>query len=512
VAYVVPRAGARAELDEAEFVRHWRRTFDETYAHPAETADETFDIAGWRSSYDGKPIPSCEMREWLENTLARVRALEPRRLLEIGCGTGMLLHRLAPQVEHYCGTDLSQRVLTRLRAQVDALGWRNVELHAGDARALPAAELRFDTIVVNSVIQYFPDIDYLVDVLGSVFARLAPGGAVFLGDLRSLPLLRAFHAGVQVHSSESVLDRATLAQRVERAVDLDEELVLDPALFPALVGRFPQITAVCVMPKLADAANELSTFRYDVVLHTDPGIGRFEPDWIDWRATPLSAAEIAARLDCSPAEPLGLRGVANARLARERACMAWLDGETDAPDLPASLPRDGDLAARGLEPAALVRIARERGLGFDISWAAAAGPTAAPSTSDLGRFDVCFHSARGLPAFAATVQPTSARPLATYANDIGRGRFLAALIPALREHAAAKLPEYMVPGAFVLLAGLPMTPSGKLDRKALPPVDARRESARDFRAPRTPQEKMLCSLFAMMISSRSGAIRCWGRG
>ncbi len=499
VAYVVPRADARSDLNSGELVSHWRRTFDDTYAHPGATAE--FDITGWNSSYDGKPIPSDEMREWLENTLERIGALAPRRLLEVGCGTGMLLYRLAPQLDHYCGTDLSEGVLARLRARVAALGWRNVELSAGEARGLPPAAGRFDTVVLNSVVQYFPDVDYLLDVLNAVFARLAPGGSVFLGDLRSLPLLRAFHASVQLHGSESAAERATLAQRVQRAVDLDEELVIDPALFRALVGRFPQITAVRVMPKLAAARNELSAFRYDVVLHTDRGIGTFEPQWIDWRATPLSAAEIAARLDAAPAEALALRAVANARLARERACLAWLDGEADEAQSPASPP--GDLAAQGLEPAALARLARERGRAFDISWSAPAERKAAPS--ELGRFDVCIQAPtsagmpRRLPTFAVTVRPQSARALATYGNDIGRGRFLAALVPALREHAASKLPDYMVPAAFVVLAGLPMTPSGKLDRKALPPPDVQRVSVREFNEPRTSQEKLLCSLFAEVL-------------
>ncbi|HEX6217063.1 MAG TPA: amino acid adenylation domain-containing protein, partial [Vicinamibacterales bacterium] len=65
---------------------------------------------------------------------------------------------------------------------------------------------------------------------------------------------------------------------------------------------------------------------------------------------------------------------------------------------------------------------------------------------------------------------------------------------ALRQHLSGLLPDYMVPSAFVMLERLPLTPNGKLDRRALPaPVMAANV---ERRAPRTPHEELLCSLFA----------------
>ncbi|AYG64357.1 amino acid adenylation domain-containing protein (plasmid) [Rhizobium jaguaris] len=67
---------------------------------------------------------------------------------------------------------------------------------------------------------------------------------------------------------------------------------------------------------------------------------------------------------------------------------------------------------------------------------------------------------------------------------------------ALRAHAAARLPEHMVPSAIVGLEALPLTPNGKLDRKALPaPVMA----SRSTRAPQTPEEALLCKLYADLL-------------
>jgi thioesterase domain-containing protein len=87
----------------------------------------------------------------------------------------------------------------------------------------------------------------------------------------------------------------------------------------------------------------------------------------------------------------------------------------------------------------------------------------------------------------------------------GHKRLVAYVVPvgqsvapaALREHLRASLPDYMVPSAIIPIDKLPLTPSGKLDRRALPEPDLAPSHAR--RAPRTPQEEILCGLFAEVL-------------
>jgi nonribosomal peptide synthetase DhbF len=69
--------------------------------------------------------------------------------------------------------------------------------------------------------------------------------------------------------------------------------------------------------------------------------------------------------------------------------------------------------------------------------------------------------------------------------------------PDIRKYLQEQLPDYMVPGALVTLPGLPLTPNGKLDRQALPAPDV--SAWHVYREPRSPQEEILCDLFAEVL-------------
>ncbi|WP_420129475.1 amino acid adenylation domain-containing protein [Longimicrobium sp.] len=72
---------------------------------------------------------------------------------------------------------------------------------------------------------------------------------------------------------------------------------------------------------------------------------------------------------------------------------------------------------------------------------------------------------------------------------------------ALRAHLAAQLPEYMVPAAFVRLDALPVTPNGKLDRRALPAPGANAFAARTYEAPVGDTERALAEIWSELLGT-----------
>jgi amino acid adenylation domain-containing protein len=72
---------------------------------------------------------------------------------------------------------------------------------------------------------------------------------------------------------------------------------------------------------------------------------------------------------------------------------------------------------------------------------------------------------------------------------------------SLRARLRERLPEYMVPSAFVFLDGLPLTPNGKVDRKALPAPEASGSDVENYVAPRNEVEEMLCGMWAEVLKA-----------
>ena len=133
VGYVVPaepdRRGARGGRARSRSASGRRSTPTST-ARSARPSSPRTSPAGTAAT-TGSPIPLEQMREWREATVDRIRELRPRRVLEIGVGSGLLLARLAPDGEAYWATDFAAPVIRKLGEDLAA----DPELAAGSSCA-----------------------------------------------------------------------------------------------------------------------------------------------------------------------------------------------------------------------------------------------------------------------------------------------------------------------------------------------------------------------------------------
>jgi amino acid adenylation domain-containing protein len=512
VAYVVedlanPIAPEPEADQRMEQVSEWQLLFEDTYREIPPPPDPTFNTVGWNSSYTGQPIPEAEMREWVQQTVARIRSSQPRRVLEIGCGAGLLLFRIAPDCARYVGVDFSGAALEHLRKQMATCepSLPQVSLLQQTAEDFTGIEPgAFDAVVLNSVVQYFPSVEYLLRVLEGAVTTVAPGGMIFLGDLRSLRLLAAFHASVELHQAPASLSRQQFCQRMQRRRAHEEELTLDPAFFRALQRHLPQLSRVEIQLKRGRYQNELTRFRYDATLHVGPvRTTASKLTWRDWQGERLTLPAVRQILQSGEPELLGITSVPNARLWTEGQLLRWLES-TAGPETVGELrqrlrtPLSSETSCgAGIDPEAFWAISED--LPYDVeireSTAAAAGCC-----------DVLFRRRSQGPEVrpgAEVLFPgegSRRKPWSWYANDPMQAKLAGRLARELRRYVEQQLPEHMVPSTFVRLEALPLTSNGKVDRRALPaPDQARPELDEAYVAPRTTVEGQIAGIWAEVL-------------
>jgi ubiquinone/menaquinone biosynthesis C-methylase UbiE len=139
-------------------------------------------------------------------------AVAGREVLEVGCGTGLVLRALAPLASRAVGVDLSPRMLARARE-------RGLSVVEGSATALPFADASFDIAVSFKTLPHVPD---LARALSEMARVVRPGGTMFieLYNPRSVRALfkRAFAGRVGAGTERDVMTRFDDRRALERAL------------------------------------------------------------------------------------------------------------------------------------------------------------------------------------------------------------------------------------------------------------------------------------------------------
>ena len=506
-AYVLPRrqSDARSEAPStwsAEQVAHWQQVFNTSYREAETPSEPDFNIAGWDSSYTGQPLPIEEMHEWVDATVERIRALRPRRVLEIGCGSGLLLFPLAPSCTEYWGTDFSPVAIHSLQQVISAQGLTNVTLlqcNADEFNSLAGQRATFDTIILNSVIQYFPGTSYLLRVLEGAIDLLAPGGTIFIGDVRHFGLLEAFHTSVQLRRAPLTLLTPQLKALITKRVAQENELLLDPAFFYALAQRLPQVRSVGVQLKRGRYHNELTRFRYDVTLSlAGQAQSHTEVLSLNWREEKLTLPALQVVLLKKQPEALRVVQIPNARLFADMRALRLLQDDTFF-DTVGALWRavQTDTQKQAIDPEDLWGLGDILPYRVMVGWS---GPDEPEScTLLLVRRDSDVEEPLSL-INPASLTGHDRKSLQEYANSPFQAKYAGNLVADLRVHLKQRLPDYMLPAGIIELNALPLTPNGKVDRNAFPAPESGRPRLKNaFVAPRTEREKTLTEIWSQVL-------------
>jgi len=173
--------------------------------------------------------------------------LFPGRLaLELGCGTGIFLEKLARSGARIVGLDLSADLLAKARARLVTAS--NVVLHRGNAEHMPYAASSFDSVYGSSVLHHL-DLDR---ALAEVFRVLRPGGRCVFAEPNILnpQVAVMFHLGLTkryfgVSPDEMAFSRFRAARALKAAGFAEAKVepfdFLHPATPPALCGLVDRV-------------------------------------------------------------------------------------------------------------------------------------------------------------------------------------------------------------------------------------------------------------------------------
>ncbi len=501
IAYLAPsRCHGDDDVPElqAEQVAHWQAFYDDTYAHTTGGSNLS-DFVGWNSSYDGKPLPEREMQEWRADTLARIRQLRPCRVLEIGCGSGLLLLELAPDCDRYIATDFSAESIATLARKVAQLQLNQVQLQHRTAEDFTDLDPgSFDTVIINSVIQYFPNAAYLDTVVAGALRMLEPSGCLFIGDVRNCALMKAFHASIQLHRAQSDDTGGALATRLRRELVAERELLVAPEFFLRLAANHPGIGNIRVLPKISMHDNELTRYRYDLVVHRQPLVEIAPQLRLDWVQDYCSANRLIAFLQTTESNAILLVNIPNPRVAGDAAVAAALANA----HMPASLDkrelerlRLQAITDSMIDPRALVELADRCGFDTELSWV---------GSDHWGNYQALLirHGHEGrpfalLPEWLPNALPAGVdRPLT---NAPMQESLHARLREELRKSLQKTLPDFMIPARFIILERLPLTANGKIDRQALTHLDSIGND-NTYVPARTKLEQTIATIWAEALS------------
>jgi hypothetical protein len=264
-------------------------------------------------------------------------------------------------------------------------------------------------------------------------------------------LLEAYATSVELFQAAPEMELAELRERVARRVKQEEQLVISPAFFLALAERNPKLSGVEICLKRGRSANELTRFRYDVVLHAgDKGNAGIEVEWQKWAAAETGIEDIRRMLQDEKPARIAIAGIRNARVEKDVEALKRISN-ANASGAAGQLKKELEtVSSSGIQPANLCSAGEDAGYRVQLSWASCQPDGSYDAL--LSRTDCAAEEPKPL----NWPQPSTADvELARYTNVPGQNVFRERLVQKLLSYCKENLPEDLVPRAVVVVDALP---------------------------------------------------------
>lgn len=161
----------------------WRKN---TIQADQATLGELIAMVGWKGE-DGNDLPEAHWIDFVKFVIGTLNIRPNSRVLEVGCGPGGMLLPIQELGFRVSGVDYSESLIDICR-QVMPSG----NFHACEAVSLPYTDNYFDALICNSVVHYFPDLEYAERVIAEMARVLKPGASGAVLDINDLSKKEAF--------------------------------------------------------------------------------------------------------------------------------------------------------------------------------------------------------------------------------------------------------------------------------------------------------------------------------